>query len=49
MCVCVYTMCMCVYSPQILRTHHINNTLAPCWETGVEVFVADVTQVSTHV
>ena len=30
---------------QILRTHHIGNSLSPCWERGVEVFVSDITQV----
>lgn len=30
---------------QILRTHHISNSLSPCWERGVEVFVSDITQV----
>lgn len=42
------SVCVTIFVSQILRTHHVCNTLSPCWERGVEVFVSDVTQVCTY-
>ena len=33
------------FSLQILCTHHVDNSLTPIWEKGVEIFVSDITQV----
>ena len=35
-------VCVCL---QVLMTHYILDTLQPQWERGVEMFVADFTEV----
>ena len=35
-------VCVCL---QVLTTHYILDTLQPQWERGVELFVADFTEV----